>query len=198
MSAGWGSSSTASLAPRLRFVRGLGVPSSAVAATPFRRPDARDSRWVSSDGAADPSREAMDRPRLREEAELTARVLRIEASFSVFMTGAGLVSGWPRLGFLSSVDGARWPRLILGGGDISIASTGDWSRSLMGLTSSGRGRGGELGELETLGRGVLFHGVEEPCVSIDRRGWEARDSENEGNVALGVWEIRGRPIGTGV
>lgn len=40
----------------------------------------------------------------------------------------------------------------------------------MGLTSSGRGRGGELGEREILGRGVLFHGVEEPCVSIDKRG----------------------------
>lgn len=186
MSAGWGSSSTASLAPRLRFVRGFGVPSSAVAAAPFRRPDARDSRTVSSEGATDPSREAMDRPRLREEAELAARVLRIEVSFSVFTTGAGLVSGWPRRGFLPSTDSARWPRSILGGGDISITSTGDWLRSLMGLTSSGRGLGGELGERETLGRGVLFHGVEDPCVSIERRGWEARDSEKEGNVALGV------------
>ena len=88
--------------------------------------------------------------------------------------------------------------MIFGGGDISIASTGDWPRSLMGLTSSGRGRGGELGERETLGRGVLFQGVEEPCVSIDKRGWEARVSEKDGNVALGVWETRGRPIGTGV
>lgn len=78
------------------------------------------------------------------------------------MVGVDFASGWPRRDLLSSED-------FLGGGDISIASIGD-PRSLMGLTSSGRGRGGDVGEWGMLGRGVLFQGVEEPCVSIDRRG----------------------------
>jgi hypothetical protein len=53
---------------------------------------------------------------------------------------------------------------------MSIASIGDCALSLIGLTSSGSGRGGEGGDFGMLKRGVLFHGVEEPCVSIDSRG----------------------------
>lgn len=62
------------------------------------------------------------------------------------------------------------------GGEISIAS-GDDALSLIGLTSSGRGRAGDTGDSGMLKRGVLFHGVEEPGVSIDNRGRDPRDSE---------------------
>lgn len=76
--------------------------------------------------------------------------------------------------------------------------SGEGALSLIGLTSSGRGRTGDAGESGMLKRGVLFHGVEEPGVSIESRGRELRDSEYEGMTTLGVCESCGRPIGTGV
>lgn len=80
---------------------------------------------------------------------------------------------------------------------MSIAS-GDGARSLIGLTSSGPGRGGDAGDSGILKRGVLFQGVEEPGVSIESRGREALVSEKGGMTTLGVCERRGLPIGTGV
>lgn len=72
----------------------------------------------------------------------------------------------------------------------------------MGLTSSGRGRTGDGGDCGMPSPGVLFHGVDEPGVSMDRRGREPRDSEKDAPGALGVCEVRGCstgwPIGTGV
>lgn len=184
-SGGLGSCSKDSLTPRLRLERPLGVWSSTA---PFRRVEALDSRSASSEISIEASREATDRPRLCEEMELSARFRRVEEGFSVLMTGAVLLSApvtWPRRDFFSR------------GGVTSIAP-GDGARSLIGLTSSGRGRGGDAGESGMLKRGVLFHGVEEPGVSMESRGREARDSEKDGMTTLGVCERWGRPMGTGV
>lgn len=132
-----------------------------IAAGPFRR-------VADLEGSGDSSLETIERPRLCVEAELIARFLRVVAPFSILMLGVALVSTavtWVRrVGFLSR------------GGEISIAS-GDGARSLIGLTSSGRGRAGDVGDSGMLKRGVLFHGVEDPGVSIDNRGRDPRDSE---------------------
>lgn len=183
-SGGLGSCSKDSLTPRFRLDRPLGVWSSAA---PFLRVEARESRSASSETSSDASREATDGPRLCEEMELSARFCRVAEGFSVLIIGAVLSVPvtWLRRDFLSR------------GGDTSIPP-GDGARSLIGLTSSGRGRGGDEGESGILKRGVLFHGVEEPGVSIESRGREARDSEKDGMTTLGVCEIWGRPIGTGV
>ena len=77
-------------------------------------------------------------------------------------------------------------------------ASGDDPLSLIGLTSSGRGRAGEVGECGILNRGVRFHGVDEPGVSIESRGRDPRVSLYGGITTLGVCEIRGWPIGTGV
>lgn len=170
-------SSNDSLRPRLRLDRSLGVDSSKLAATPLRRP-ARESRSVSAVGEA--SREATERPRLGVDAELMARFLRVVGRRSVLIVGVDLspAVAWLLLVFLSRVL------------EVSKAS-GDEPLSLIGLTSSGRGRGGEVGECGMLRRGVRFHGVDEPGVSIDNRGREARVSEKGGMTTLGVCEIRG-------
>jgi hypothetical protein len=177
-------SSNDSLRPRLRFDRSLGVESSTLGAAPLRRPG-RESRLVSA--AGDASREAIERPRLCEDAELIARFLRLADSRSVLMVGVdwSAVAAWLRLVFLSRV------REVLN-------ASGDEPLSLIGLTSSGRGRAGDVGECGMLKRGVRFHGVDEPGVSIDSRGREARVSECGGITTLGVCEICGYPIGTGV
>lgn len=180
------SASIASLVSRLRLARLFADSSSISAAAAFRRAPALDSRSVSS-CSGETARGVLERPRLRDDALLAARLLRVEG-FSVLMLGpafSGPGAACPRRVFLSR------------GGDTSIAS-GDGALSLIGLTSPGPGRGGDTGDPAMLWRGDLFHGVEEPGVSIESRGREERDSENDGTITLGVCETRGWPIGTGV
>ena len=82
---------------------------------------------------------------------------------------------------------------------MSIAP-GEFPRSLIGLTSSGRGRAGDVGDCGILKRRPLLHGVDEPGVSIESWGREERrDPGCEGITTLGVCDpFRGGPIGTGV
>lgn len=123
---------------------------------------------VDLEGSGDSSLEATERPRLWVEAELIARFLRVEVPFSILILGVVLLS-----------TAVAWVRRVIFfscGGEISIAS-GEGALSLIGLTSSGRGRGGDAGDSGMLKRGVLFHGVEDPGVSIDNRGRDPRDSE---------------------
>lgn len=80
---------------------------------------------------------------------------------------------------------------------MSIAP-GEGALSLMGLTSPGPGRAGDTGDPAMLCRGDRFHGVEDPGVSMESRGREARESEKGGLTTLGVCESRGWPMGTGV
>ena len=119
-----------------------------IAAGPFRR-------VADLDGSGDSSLEATERPRLWVETELIARFLRVVVPFSTLMLGVALVS--------TAVTWVRRVDFFSRGGEISIAS-GDGARSLIGLTSSGRGRAGDVGDSGMLRRGVLFHGVEEPAV----------------------------------
>lgn len=106
---------------------------------------------------------------------------------SVLMVGVDLspVTAWLLLVFLSR------------GREKSNAS-GEDPLSLIGLTSSGRGRAGEVGECGILNRGVRFHGVDEPGVSIESRGRDPPLSLYGGITTFGVCESRGWPIGTGV
>ncbi|QSS57148.1 hypothetical protein I7I53_05553 [Histoplasma capsulatum var. duboisii H88] len=76
---------------------------------------------------------------------------------------------------------ARGSERILDIDGVSLSNVGDGARSLMGLTSSGRGRNGDPGDLDTtIGLGI-FQGVSEPEESTDSLGGLLfKAAENEG------------------
>lgn len=180
----------------------------AAAAAPLRREDALASgsasseipagvlgisclilRWVTEPESVNESssRDATERPRLLVEVVLPSRLVRTEdVDFSVLVSKPGMSSTYvggmllflPGLGFSPSAS-LNFLRASPARGDTSrVSNIGDGALSLIGLTSSGRGRTGEPGDL--LIRGDLFHGVREPLVSIDGRGRLPSDAENDG------------------
>lgn len=117
----------------------------------------------------------LERPRLLDDGVLSSRLFRPDSvNLSVLVA------------FLSST--GRVLRRCAGS-----ENSGDGALSLIGLTSSGRGRSGDPGDCGMLKGGGLFQGVAEPDVSIDSRcWWKLRESENE--AARGVSKPQRGPV----
>ena len=125
------------------------------------------------------SRDVTERPPLFAEAVLLARLAWVKDADSspfvpddTFSESEGVISFFLFcLGFLTSV--SRGLRLGSSLWTTSTISTdGEGARSLIGLTSPGRGRTGEPGDRNNsmLRRGGFFQGVRDPvlAVSIDK------------------------------
>ena len=121
--------------------------------------------------------DGIERPRLLDEGVLSSRFLRVDLSALVgpdFPSPSLIGTFWSLLALVP------FRRCGAASHVRPVDSKGEGSRSLIGLTSSGRGRSGDAGDWGMLRRRALFHGVADPDVSIEGRcGRKPRNSDND-------------------